>query len=86
VEGTGVSARALDILVAARRAKAAIESLLDVTGWGHEPALSRALDTIVLAEDTAAAAIRKGQPERRGRTNTKPPAGRLREPSLERLS
>jgi hypothetical protein len=78
-----MSARHLDILIAARQARAAIERLLDVTGWGHEPALSRALDAVVVAEDLAAAALRKGRHQERRRPNTKPTPKARTLPTLE---
>ena len=73
-----MSARPLDILIAAKQARAAIERLLAVTGWGAESALSRALDAVLVAEDLAASALRKGRQASRYRVNTKAPAGRLR--------
>lgn len=36
-----------DVAAAARKALAAIEELLDLLGWGEEPALSRAMDRLV---------------------------------------
>ena len=51
--------RALDTLVAARQARAAIERLLAVNDWPEDRSLSLAIDRLILLEEQAAAAIHR---------------------------
>jgi len=40
-----------DVAAAAKRARGAIEDLLELLGWGEEPALSRAIDRLIQLEE-----------------------------------
>jgi hypothetical protein len=51
--------RALDTLVAARQARAAIEHLLAINHWPHDRALSLAIDQLLILEEQATAAVRR---------------------------
>jgi hypothetical protein len=57
--------RALDTLVAARQARAAIERLLEVNDWPDDPALHRAIDQTLIIEEQARAAIERAAAWRR---------------------
>jgi hypothetical protein len=51
--------RALDTLVAARQARAAIERLLEINSWPVDPVLGGAIDRLLILEEQAAAACRR---------------------------